>query len=94
MRAPVLSGISRRASLLSLGAIGLTALTPRRSAAKKKKANSRCKKQIAECRTSFALVCSGDNCPAAIACCDLLSDCNFTAFASCALAATDDSDSV
>lgn len=87
MRASAISGVSRRASLLSLGALGLSALTPRHSAAKKK-ANSRCKKQVGQCQTSITTICNGSNCPAAIACCDLLSGCNFTAFAACAIAAT------
>ncbi len=87
MRAPVLSNLSRRASLLSLGALGVSAVMPQKSTAKKK-ANSRCKKQVGQCQSSILAVCTGTNCPAAIACCDLLKSCNFSAFASCAVAAT------
>ena len=89
MRAPVLSGLSKRASLLSVGALGISALMPGVSTAKKK-ANSRCKKQVGQCQTSILSVCEGSNCPAAIACCDLLKSCNFTNFVACAIAATND----
>lgn len=87
MRTPSLPGLSRRASLLSLGLAGVAALTPRPLAAKKK-ANFRCKKQVGPCRSSITAVCEGPNCPVAIGCCDSLANCNFTAFAACVNAAT------
>ena len=87
MRAPVISEVSRRTSMLALGALGISMLAPR-SAVAKKKANSRCKKQVGQCRTSITAVCSGTNCATAIACCDSLASCNFSDFATCAIAAT------
>ncbi|MFN8674988.1 MAG: hypothetical protein U0Z70_01295 [Thermomicrobiales bacterium] len=90
MRAPSISGLSRRGSLLALGAVGISALTPRPTMAKKK-ANSRCRKQVGACKSSVTTVCDGANCAAVAACCDLLSTCNFTAFAACAIEATDGS---
>lgn len=87
MRAPAISGLSRRTSLLTLGAPGIAALAPRPAVAKKR-ANSRCKKQVGQSRTSITAVCSHANCAAAIACCDRLASCNFSDFATCAIAAT------
>lgn len=82
MRTPSLPGLSRRASLLSLGAAGVAVAAPRPLAAKKSP-NFRCKRQVGQCQSSLFLVCEGPVCPVAIDCCDSLATCNFTGFVAC-----------
>ena len=82
MLAPSRSAFTRRASLLTLGVAGATSLAPRPLAAKKS-ANFLCKRQVGDCRAGITLVCEGPNCDQAVACCDFLATCDFTAFASC-----------
>lgn len=82
MRTPTLPGLSRRASLLSLGAVGVASLTPHPLAARKSP-NFRCKKQVVPCRASLNAICEGAICPVALTCCDDLATCNFTGFATC-----------
>lgn len=85
-----LSGLTRRASLVALGAAGLSAAIPPRAAKGKKKkgkANKRCKPQVAQCQAFFALECGGDvtapECAALVTCCESLGTCNFDGLITC-----------
>ena len=85
-----LTRLTRRASLVSLGAVGMSAAIPpleSRAGKKKGDANKRCKKQVAPCKSFFTLQCGGDanspECALALACCESLKTCNFTGFVTC-----------
>ena len=84
-----LSGLTRRASLVALGAAGLSvAVSPRATKGKKKgKANKRCKPQVAQCQSFFTGQCEGDvnapDCAARVKCCELLGTCNFDGLITC-----------
>lgn len=89
-------GLSRRASLATLSATGLAAMTaPLASEARNKK---KCKKkdkkcpsleeicapQVEDCKAITAAVCGTDpGCDRIIDCCDLLADCDGGAFVLC-----------
>ena len=86
----ILTRLTRRASLVSLGAAGITAaIPPLASQAGKKKgdANKRCKKQVAPCKSFFTLQCgdaaNSPECAAVLACCESLKTCNFAGFVTC-----------
>lgn len=86
---PRSSRLSRRASLVALGAAGFgAAVAPRAAKGKKKgKANKRCKPQVAQCQSFFTGECQGDvnapDCVARINCCELLGTCNFDGLITC-----------
>jgi hypothetical protein len=83
--------LTRRASLLILGAAGAAALaSPIAVDAKnktKKKARKKCKKQVAPCITILTETNCGGGDPDCIAqiqqCCQLVGTCDFTGFAAC-----------
>jgi hypothetical protein len=79
-------GLSRRMSLVALGAAALIGLTPARADAGKagKKARKKCKSQVAACATGIAQVCTGSpECANLIPCCDFLGTCDAGAFIQC-----------
>lgn len=85
-----LSSLTRRASLVALGAAGLSAAVPPRvvkGKKKKGKANKRCKPQVAQCKSFFAIDCGGDlsspECTALLTCCESLGTCNFDGLITC-----------
>jgi hypothetical protein len=90
------TGVSRRASLLTLGAAGLTALAvPSLAGAKKnkknttkKKAKQKCQKQEGQCVVSVLTLCEGnpdpDACAAQVeACCQFTASCDIVGFFNC-----------
>ena len=84
-------GLTRRASLATLGVAGLMALaSPLRASAKHKngkntKAKKRCQTQIAQCTTLVAQACPGDDaCVARLQpCCTVVGQCDFSGFITC-----------
>jgi hypothetical protein len=80
--------LTRRASMLTLGA-GLAALAgPLAASAKNKsgkKARKKCKKQVGQCRDAITEQCSGnpDCADPQLPCCDSLGSCNFQGFVDC-----------
>jgi hypothetical protein len=85
------AGLTRRASLMTLGASGLVAFVNSKTAGakkhkKKKKGdvNKLCKRQIGACSTFLTARCGGQPyCAAALACCSILGSCDATAFFTC-----------
>ena len=82
--------LTRRASLVTLGAAGLAALVaPIAADAKKKRSkkgdvNKRCKQQVAAWTAFVPALCGdGPNCDALIACGAQLAVCDFTGFLVC-----------
>jgi hypothetical protein len=80
--------LSRRASLVTLGAAGLAALAdPVVADAKntaKKKARKKCQQQVGQCTAFLAEQCDGDpSCLAVTACCPSLGNCDVAAFFAC-----------
>lgn len=85
--------LSRRASLATLGAAGLAGLLGQAPAASArqsagKKARKKCKNQVGQCISSVSLLCQDNpGCEQAfLACCPLLSTCDFNAFLTCTAA--------
>jgi hypothetical protein len=89
--------LTRRASLLMLGAAGLAAFTaPLTGNAKNKRkrrqnkgdAKDLCKKQVDACAAFIADACEREEgCEEEIACCAILANCSFTGFLFCVDAA-------
>jgi hypothetical protein len=90
------AGISRRGSLLSIGGASLAAFAglPRLAAGKKhhkknrKNDDKKCKQQEEQCNTFFAPLCAEEDAPEDCtevtgACCELLGQCQATAFLDC-----------
>jgi hypothetical protein len=89
--------LSRRASLMSFGTVGLAAAltNPTTTAAKKNNRNKRkkrkkgdanelCKKQVGRCTTFITDICQREEgCEAESACCSILQNCNFNGFFLC-----------
>lgn len=80
--------LSRRASLVTLGAASLSSAIPPLAARDKKKkksdVNKRCKPQVDQCEAIFNIFCNGNlECLAGIRCCESLSTCDFNGFATC-----------
>ena len=88
MQARTFDRVTRRASLLALGAAGLAgvfARTATEPAAAKKKQNHACKKQTDQCVAVFTPGCAGD--PACLAtldlCCPIIGRCDFNGLFDC-----------
>lgn len=90
--------LTRRASLVALGGVGLATLAaPYADAAKKnkrrnrknndKKAKQKCQAQIDQCRDLIATRCTLDpnECTEGLECCESLGQCDFDGFFNCAL---------
>jgi hypothetical protein len=80
--------LTRRASLVTLGAVGLTALASSTAAdarsTTKKKAKKKCQQQVGQCTTYITGVCANQECPPGLtACCDPLGVCDFTGYVDC-----------
>lgn len=97
-RAP--NSTTRRGSLAMLGGAVLAAAAgPLATQARRgnggngsgKKANTRCKRQVAGCAASVRAIC-GDtpDCDAAVSCCSSLGACNANGFFACVVALSDD----
>ena len=89
-----LTRLTRRASLLALGSVGLNAASQPLAAnarSKKKKGgiNKRCKQQVDPCKSIVTGGCEGDaQCIATLsACCESLKTCAFSDFVTCLNAA-------
>lgn len=84
--------LTRRASLFTLGVVGLGVLVnPSAAAAKKKKddkkARKRCRAQVAQCTTLVTDGCADNpECLKGLDCCDFAGRCDFTGFLNCLLA--------
>jgi hypothetical protein len=87
--------LTRRASLLTLGAAGLAGVAvPMVGLAKKKKkkkkgdVNKFCKQQVSDCQTFVTVQCAGNpDCLDALPCCDPLATCDFGGWLNCLIAA-------
>ncbi len=96
MESVSLDALTRRASLMALGAAGLAGLANSNIAGAKKRkkkgdVNKLCKKQVGQCTTLLTAAC-GDQptCPALVACCSSFGTCNATEFITCFNAAVAD----
>ena len=89
MDVPSRTSVTRRASLVALGAAGLgVTLSPVATSAKKnkRKVTKRCKPQVAQCEVSMTTLCANvgiPDCAALVQCCAPLAGCNFNSFATC-----------
>jgi hypothetical protein len=82
--------LTRRASLVALGAAGIAALgqTDRMSAKKKRDVNQLCKRQVGQCLAFFIPQCEDAACHARInLCCPQFGTCSLSGFYDCAQAA-------
>ncbi len=81
--------VTRRGSLVALGAAGLAAAFggPMAADAKQstsKKAKKKCKQQVGKCTTAITTLCAGDpDCVVSVSCCSLLATCDVSAFLLC-----------
>lgn len=95
--------LTRRASLLSLGAVGLAAAlaSPFTADAKKKGGKNKNKKkkcpdcpdlctpQVAQCTTAITTLCAGEpTCLDSALCCPTLASCDFSGFFACLVASS------
>ena len=98
-RGPAAGGVSRRASIMTLGTAGLAAAlgSPFTADAKKKggknkkkkKCRDRCKPQVGQCTTAIAGLCAGDpTCLDSALCCPILGSCDFSGFFACLVASS------
>lgn len=78
-------GVSRRASLLALGAAGLSGVGAGVGTAQAKGGANPCKKQIKQCIKGLTPVCAGDaTCLAKLqTCCPIIGRCDFNGFIQC-----------
>jgi hypothetical protein len=78
--------LTRRASLVALGAAGIAALgqTDRISAKKKRDVNQLCKRQVSQCLDFYLPRCEDGSCLARFdRCCPQFGTCNFFGFYDC-----------
>jgi hypothetical protein len=86
--------LTRRASLATLGGVGMTALVhPVSTAAKSKnkksdkKARQKCQTQVEQCTTLVKDACNDDlHCLTQLDCCEFAGRCDFTGFLNCLIA--------
>jgi hypothetical protein len=81
--------LTRRASLVTIGAAGLGAMMSPLAASAKQKGdvNKRCKPQVNQCQAGFTALCGNEpECLKSLACCEALGTCNFNGFATCVAA--------
>lgn len=95
MNGDVFTALTRRASLLTLGAVGLASLAPTNAIHAKKKRRKKkrkngdifkfCKKQVGQCLDFFLPSCEDDLiCQATVeTCCPEVGQCDFTGFILC-----------
>jgi hypothetical protein len=90
----VAGGVSRRATIATLGTAGFAAIAnpfsvdAKKSGGKNKKScprqEDRCAPQVAECTTFLTALCGGDpTCQDSIGCCTLLGSCAANSFLTC-----------
>lgn len=84
--------LTRRATLTTLGAVGVIAFLPQTGVEAKKgaskKAKKKCKTQVGQCQSFFQAFCPGEQDPAeclaqAEKCCPVSGSCDFNAFLAC-----------